>query len=136
MIWREVEEWIRTHTCFDFSRSSGPGGQNVNKVNTKATARLSIDDMDVLVDREKVKIRECLKKKVNVNDEIVVTAQRARTQYRNRKMALNRLVSLVLFALQKGKKRITTQPTRASMEKRLREKRIISQKKRLRKPLE
>lgn len=132
MVRGEVEQWVETHTVFNFSRARGPGGQNVNKVNTKVTAKLSIKELAILKDHEKDRIRERLQNKINAQDEIVVSAQRARTQYRNRKIALNKMSTLVLFALQKSKKRIASKPSHASAEKRLRQKHIVSEKKRQR----
>ena len=74
-----------------FSRSSGPGGQNVNKVNTKVDIRLNIDDADWLPDIVKERLKEIKANKINKEGELIIQAQSFRTQEQNIKDAIHRL---------------------------------------------
>ena len=128
-----LRNWIREHTRFRFVRASGPGGQNVNKVNTKAEARLSIDGLAILSHSQKEMVRHRLSNRINRHDEIVISSQRYRTQYGNREASLDRLEQLLAASLKEPKRRAPTRPTRASKEKRLQDKKKRGQRKKLRK---
>jgi ribosome-associated protein len=97
-----------------FSRSSGAGGQNVNKTSTKATARFAVGRSRVLSGEEKARARAKLKSRINWSDEIVVVSEEARTQAQNKALAIARLRTLLTRALQVPKKRKATRPTLAS----------------------
>jgi len=97
-----------------FSRSSGAGGQNVNKTSTKATARFAVGRSRFLTDEEKTRVRTKLKSRVNWNDEIVVVSEEERTQAQNKALAIARLRALLARALHVPKKRRPTRPTLAS----------------------
>ena len=116
-----------------FSRSSGAGGQNINRVSTKAEARWNVGKSKVFSPEEKERIKRILANKINAKGELVVVSQEARTQFKNREQAIERLNNLVKSALIPKKKRKPTKPTKASKERRLQSKKRLSEKKKLRK---
>jgi len=115
------------------SRSSGPGGQNVNKVNTKVEIRLNITGSLLLSNEEKLIILTKLANKINANGEIIVTSQTERTQLRNKEVAIHKLNRMISNALKVKKKRRPTKVPKAVKEKRLQTKHIVSEKKENRK---
>ena len=121
---------------FSASKSSGPGGQSVNKVNSKVELRFSISDSLLLSDEEKELIFEKLKNKINKKAELIVVSQSARTQIENKEIASNRLNEIISKALKKTKQRIATRIPRSVILKRLKSKKRISTNKNLRKPPE
>ncbi|MBA7648097.1 Peptidyl-tRNA hydrolase ArfB [subsurface metagenome] len=131
-----IEDWIEEHIELSFSRSGGPGGQNVNRLNTKVTARLSVSEMEILSPQERDRVRFRLRNRINNRDELIVRVEEERKQYRNRKIAVRRMVRLIIKALEVKRRRISTRPTLASRERRARAKRIRAAKKRLRKRVE
>jgi ribosome-associated protein len=114
------------------SRSSGPGGQNVNKVETRIEAEWNVDASDAFTSSEKARIRAALGRRVTGDGTIRVASQRHRSQARNREAAVERLRALVAGALRPRRSRVETRPTRASKEVRLEEKKRRSAVKRLR----
>ena len=102
-----------------FARSSGAGGQNVNKTSTKVILHWKVGESSVFNDLEKKRIRNKLVNRLNDEDEIVVMAEEERSQLQNRVQALTRLQSLVSKALIIPKKRKPTKPTYSSKLKRL-----------------
>lgn len=102
-----------------FARSSGAGGQNVNKTSTKVIARWNIGQSQVLNLEEKERLRIKLSNKINNNDEVVVTSEEERSQPQNRALAIAHLQSFVTQALRIPKKRRPTRPTLSSKLKRL-----------------
>ena len=112
-----------------FSRSSGAGGQNINRVSTKAEARWNVDKSKAFTEDEKEKIKRSLANKINARGELVVVSQEARTQIQNRELAMERLNNLVRTALIQKRKRKPTKPTKSSKERRLSEKKRLREKK-------
>jgi ribosome-associated protein len=112
-------EWI-----FQATRSSGPGGQNVNKVSSKVELRFNYRNSLLLSEAEKAIISEKLVNKINKEDEIVLVAQTDRSQLKNKEKVTEKFYSLLKLALKPRKKRVSTKPTRASVEKRLESKRV------------
>lgn len=110
-----------------FARSSGAGGQNVNKTSTKAIVHWSVKNSLAFSDEEKQRIREKLVNKLNNEDEIVIDSEEERSQPQNKEIAITRLNNLVTDALHVPKIRRPTRPTRSSKFKRLEEKKIRSQ---------
>ncbi len=118
---------------FQATRSSGAGGQNVNKVNTRVELRLNIGASKILCEEEKETLREKLAKRITKDDELIVVSQSERTQFDNRRKAEERLNALIDKALKPLIERKPTRPTKASKEKRLTEKKVTAERKARRK---
>jgi len=114
---------------FHFSRSSGPGGQNVNKVNSKVELRFNIDQSHILNDEQKEKIKLKLSAKTNQEGELIIVSQEKRSQVQNKELAIEKFYMLLNKALTPRKKRLRTKATQASKEKRLKNKKQHSEKK-------
>ena len=119
-----------------FARSSGAGGQNINKTSTKVIAHWSVGRSRVLSAAEKARVRIKLVNRINSEDEVAVMSGEERTQLRNRTLAVARLQTLVTRALRVPKKRQATRPTKASKLRRLESKKIRSRVKASRRTLE
>jgi len=118
---------------FSSSRSSGPGGQNVNKVNTKVELRFNIQNTLLLSEDEKELIGSKLKNKINKECELILSSQSGRTQITNKKFLIEKFYDLISKALTVPGKRRSTIPTLSSVIKRLEEKRNQGNKKKRRK---
>jgi len=118
---------------FIASRSSGPGGQNVNKVNTKVELQFNVQDSACLSAQEKELIQRKLKSRINSSGVLIVRSQSERTQLRNRKNALDKLLILLSGALTERPERKPTGPTIKSQAERIDEKRKRGKIKKLRK---
>jgi ribosome-associated protein len=120
---------------FSFVRSSGPGGQNVNKVNSKAQLRWSVVASAALPDDARARLLARLARRLNDRGELVIVSQRYRDQARNIGDCLAKLRDLVAASAAPPKRRKPTRPPRSASETRLREKRATAEKKRRRGPL-
>jgi ribosome-associated protein len=109
---------------FQATRSSGPGGQNVNKVSSKVELRFNYLSSALLDEAEKTVVAKQLSNKINNEGEIVLTAQTDRSQLKNKEIVIEKFYSLLEKALTPRKKRYKTRPTKGSVEKRLESKRI------------
>ncbi|HUX97593.1 MAG TPA: alternative ribosome rescue aminoacyl-tRNA hydrolase ArfB [Bacteroidales bacterium] len=117
---------------FSASRSSGPGGQNVNKVNTKVELRFSVFATLILNEAEKEIVLQKLKKKINKEGELLIVSQEGRTQNENKIIVIEKFYDLITKALTIPAHRKPTKPTLSSKAKRLDEKKIRSKVKKLR----
>jgi ribosome-associated protein len=117
---------------FSTSRSSGPGGQNINKLNTKVELRFSINESKFFSEEEKELIRRKLPNKINLQGELILVAQSERTQLMNKKAVIEKFYSLISKALTSLPKRKATRPTISSVRKRIEKKRNLGYKKSLR----
>jgi len=115
-----------------FVRSTGPGGQNVNKVASAVQLRFALARNTTLRDDVKARLRQLGGQRVTDAGELLIVARESRSQEQNRRIAEERLLDLVRRALVAPKKRHATKPTRASRERRLDSKSRTQQNKRLR----
>ncbi len=108
---------------WSFARSSGPGGQNVNKVASKAVLRWTVATSPSLPDDVRGRLQAQQRRKITVEGDLILTSQRYRDQERNKQDCLEKLRDYVLQAAVVPKVRKKRKPTRASKERRLSEKR-------------
>ncbi len=113
---------ITNSSLITFVLSGGPGGQNVNKVNTQAVVHLAVDDLISLSREERELVAVKLKNRLNGRGQLVVSSSKTRSQLNNRNNALDNLEELIVKALEKPKKRRATMPSRASVRRRLEKK--------------
>ncbi|MFO7888827.1 MAG: alternative ribosome rescue aminoacyl-tRNA hydrolase ArfB [bacterium] len=119
---------------FNFIRSSGPGGQNVNRVASAVQLRFNINASS-LPENIKKRLRKLGGSKVTKHDDLIIEAKRFRNQEKNRKDAVKRLIRLIRKAAKKPKPRKKTKPPPKAHKKRLKEKQKQSEKKKLRKKI-
>ena len=108
---------------FHFIRASGPGGQNVNKVASAVQLRFDVARSKSLPVDVRARLSALAANRINAEGVLVITAQRFRTQNRNREDAIARLVALIQGAARPVKARVETRPTRAARARRLETKR-------------
>jgi len=122
----------RRELRFSFVRSAGPGGQNVNKVASKAVLRWRLASSPSISDALRNRLLDRLSRRMNERGELVLTSQRYRDQGRNVADCLEKFRTLILAAAKTPRPRKKTRPPQAAHEARLRAKRAISGKKRRR----
>lgn len=125
-------ENVQKETVVSAVRSSGPGGQNVNKVSTKIEIRWNLLQTKVFSEEQLALLTSRLGEMLTREGELIIYAQETRSQLKNKEAAYSKLFSLLEKALTPRKKRKATQPTVASKEKRIQTKKIASERKTLR----
>ena len=115
------------------ARSSGSGGQNVNKVETMVSAKWNVSESKYFSDDEKELLAEKLKNKINSEGFLQMSSQESRSQLENKELVTQKILSIVDEALFIPKKRTATKPTKGSKERRLNQKKQHAEKKENRK---
>ncbi len=121
---------------FSTSRSGGPGGQNVNKVNSKVSLRFHVGNSAILVPEEKDVIFQKLKSFITKDGDLILHAQGSRSQFDNKEVVIAKFDTLMEKAFRKKKARKATKPSKTSVQKRISEKKQHGEKKRWRQSLD
>lgn len=124
---------LRSELVYKTSRSGGKGGQNVNKVSSKVEVDFDVMASQQLTDAQKALVMEKLRNRITAEGMLQVISQSERSQLANKKLAVEKLHELIVRALTPRKKRVPTKPGKGAKEKRLKTKKIVSEKKILRK---
>jgi ribosome-associated protein len=127
---RDLTELITPEIEFSASRSSGKGGQNVNKTNSKAELRWNLEQSQVFSDEFKARFRVIGQSYLLDSGEVVLTSQESRDYRMNMSICLSKLNDLLNRAYHIPRKRVATKPTRSSQRRRLDSKKRLQEKKR------
>jgi len=125
---------LKSELTYKYVRSSGSGGQHVNKVSSKAELYFNLEDSSVFDEVEKQKLSESLNNRLNKDGVVVLACDESRSQFRNKAIVTQRFINLIEEGLKEQKKRRPTRIPRSAKRKRLNNKRINSEKKVNRKP--
>lgn len=123
------EQLLIQEASYKAVRSSGAGGQNVNKVSSKVELHFFIDASEALSEEEKILLRNKLQTRLTKNNELILQSDESRSQHKNKELVTERFLELIKQGLVKPKPRKKSKPSKASKLKRLREKKMLSEKK-------
>ena len=123
---------LNSEFVFQTSRSSGPGGQNVNKVNSRVELRFDIPNSVLLTDNQKGLLLRKLATRITAEGVLLVVSQEERSQLRNKELSIQKFYVLIRQALKPVKRRRATRPTKGSVERRIQSKKAKGEKKSLR----
>ena len=118
---------ILSECTFKTSRSSGPGGQHANKVETRVTLLFNINKSTILDDDQKEKIKKNLANKINKEGVLQISSQKYKSQIKNKVIVEYKLIELLEISLREKKKRLKTKVPRSVKRKRLKDKKIRSE---------
>jgi ribosome-associated protein len=131
-----TSDLLISEITFSTSRSSGPGGQNVNKVNSKVTLKFDLENSAILTQEEKDLLRRKLATRLTTGGVLLLSSQEKRSQLQNKEEVLEKLSKLLSKAFEKKKVRKPTKPSKSAVKKRVEGKKRNSEKKQWRqKPL-
>ncbi|MEM9143685.1 MAG: alternative ribosome rescue aminoacyl-tRNA hydrolase ArfB [Bacteroidota bacterium] len=122
-------EQLVQELSFKAVRSSGAGGQHVNKVSTKIELVFDLNRSRAVSGKEKERLKDKLGKRLTRNGLLLLQVDTTRSQFKNKEIAIKRFLEIVTESLKVHKKRKSTKPTKASVERRLQAKKIAAQKK-------
>ncbi|HEY5917261.1 MAG TPA: alternative ribosome rescue aminoacyl-tRNA hydrolase ArfB [Chryseolinea sp.] len=120
---------------FTASRSEGPGGQNVNKVNSKITLRWDIINSQLISDDEKMTLKEKLSSFLTKDGVLMLSAQDKRSQLQNKEAVMVKLDTLLAKAFAVKKRRKPTKPSKSAKAERMKKKKLVSEKKKWRRDI-
>ena len=120
---------LLSELIFQFSRSSGPGGQKVNKTESQAELRWNVLVSQVFTESQIIRLQDKLKNLINKEGELVLSSDQFRSRERNKQACIDHLYEHIEKALHRPKKRKPTKPSRGAIQKRLDEKKKHSEKK-------
>jgi len=127
------EEALISELNFKAVRSSGSGGQNVNKVSSKIELAFNLSESEVLKDEEKDRLVTKLSHRLTKDNVLMLQCDESRSQHKNKELIIERFLSLIKEGLKRDKKRVPTKISKAAIKKRLKSKRKLSDKKATRK---
>lgn len=125
---------IRKEVVIQTARSGGPGGQHVNKVETKVILKWNVVDSKVLNQEQRDQLQASLGKRLTNAGDLQIAVDSQRSQLKNKTIAFKKLDRLVKKAFEKQKERKATKPSKSAIKKRLKAKKLQGEKKALRKP--
>ena len=127
---------LQPEVQYQFARSGGAGGQNVNKVATKAELRFNVRNSPLLSENERATLEEKLANKLTTEGELILTHQTERTQLANKEKVTKKFYRLIERAFEKPKPRRATKPSKAAVEERISRKKQKSEVKTKRKKVD
>ena len=124
----------RSEVRAEYSRAGGPGGQHVNRTETRVTLRFNLQESPSIPDVEREGMVQKLAPRLTKAGEVLVSVERHRDRVRNLATAYQRLTELLIGSMERPRQRKKTRPTRASQQKRLDQKKALGDRKRRRRP--